>query len=251
MMIFDFITQDEMDDLPDGDPQSAFTRFVEIARRRLADRTNALTDDESGWREREDAQHGFMNVVIAAAKRFEIEPLASLSVPRATKFSSDVYREFRSDLDHYLTQLLLSNTSRAKRDSILVSPAFKATLRTYVTSLRELVETSEEIDDKKRDELLKHLSDFEFALEKKRLNILAIAALAITFAGAPGALGASADIANKLFVNILRTVGEAKIQDDATRTLPSTAPPLAITGPRSNDSGAQSTRSNIDDDIPF
>jgi len=51
MMIFDFITQDEMDDLPDDDPQSAFTRFVEIARCRLADFTSSLGDDETAWRQ--------------------------------------------------------------------------------------------------------------------------------------------------------------------------------------------------------
>ena len=49
MMIFDFVTQDEMDDLPDDDPQSAFTRFVEIARRRLAEQIKKAGDDEAGW----------------------------------------------------------------------------------------------------------------------------------------------------------------------------------------------------------
>jgi hypothetical protein len=82
MMIFDFITQDEMDDLSDDDPQEAFTRFVEIARRRLADHMGSLGDDEAGWHQRNEAEHGFMNVVIAAAKRFEIDPLASLVVPK-------------------------------------------------------------------------------------------------------------------------------------------------------------------------
>jgi hypothetical protein len=39
MIIFDFITQEEIDDLPDDDPQAAFVRFVRIAQRRLRDRT--------------------------------------------------------------------------------------------------------------------------------------------------------------------------------------------------------------------
>jgi hypothetical protein len=89
MMIFDFITQDEMDDLSSGDPQSAFTRFVEISRRRLAEKIGQTSEDETGWIERNEAQHGFMNVVIAAAKMFQIEPLASLSVPRATRFADN------------------------------------------------------------------------------------------------------------------------------------------------------------------
>jgi hypothetical protein len=246
MMIFDFITQDEMDDLPDDDPQEAFTQFVEIARRRLADYTAALGEEEEDWRQRNEAQHGFMNVVIAAAKRFEIQPLATLRVPRATKFSSDVYREFRSDLDHYLTQLLLGNSARAKRDSVLLAPEFKSTIRTYVFNLRELIENNKDISEAKRHELLKRLSEFEAELDKKRLNLLAVTALAITLLGAPGALASSVDIASKLVTNILRTVGEAKLHDDATRRLPSAAPPLAITGPRPTE-----LQSNFDDDIPF
>jgi hypothetical protein len=93
---------------------------------------------------------------------------------------------------------------------------------------------------------LKHLADFEAALEKKRLNLLAVTVFAITLLGAPGALGSSAEIAGKLVANILRTVGEAKVQDDATRRLPSPAPPLAITGPRPD-----LDTSDMDDDIPF
>ncbi|WP_407193229.1 hypothetical protein [Bradyrhizobium sp. STM 3566] len=169
-----------------------------------------LGEEESDWHQRNEAQHGFMNVVVAAAKRFDVQPLASLTVPRATKFSSDVYREFRSDLDHYLTQILLSNSARAKRDSVLLTPNFKTTIRTYVFNLRELIEKNENVDEAKRHELLKRLTDFEAALEEKRLNLLAVTALAITMLGAPGALGSSADIAGKLVTNILRTVGEAK-----------------------------------------
>jgi hypothetical protein len=247
MMIFDFITQEEIDDLPNDDPQEAFTRFVEIARRKLADRLSSLGDQEEDWHERSDAQHGFMNVIVAAAKRFDIEPLSRLSVPRASKFSSDTYREFRSDLDHYLTQLLLSNSARAKRDSVLLAQDFKTTIRTYVFNLRELIEKNEEIDDYKRNNLLNQLSAFEQALEKKRLNLLAVTAFAITLLGAPGALGASADMASKLVTNILRTVGEAKVHDDATRRLPSAAPPLQITGPRPE----EKLKQDMDDDIPF
>jgi hypothetical protein len=194
-----------------------------------------------------------MNVVIAAAKRFEIQPLATLSVPRATKFNSDICREFRSDLDHYLTQLLLNNSARAKRDSVLLTPEFKTTIRSYVFNLRELIEKNKDINESKRRELLKHLADFEAALDKKRLNLLAVTAFAITVLGAPGALGSSADIATKLVTNILRTVGEAKVEDDATRRLPSAAPPLAITGPRPvvDNSKPAVDNSDMDDDIPF
>jgi hypothetical protein len=94
--------------------------------------------------------------------------------------------------------------------------------------------------------LLLRLSEFEAELDKKRLNLLAVTVLAITFLGAPGALWSSADVASKLLTNILRVVGEAKSVDDATRRLPSSEAPMAITGPR-----PEETRSDLDDEIPF
>jgi hypothetical protein len=247
MIIFDFITQEEIDDLPDDDPQAAFVAFVRIAQRRLGERTAKLdTRDESGWEELSEARHGFMNVVIAAAKRYKIEPFSSLSVPRLTKFNSDVHRQFKADLDHYLTQLLLDNSSRARRDSILVSPELKSTIRTYLFHLRELIEKATDLDGARKQVLLLRLSEFEAELDKKRLNLLAVTVLAITFLGAPGALWSSADVASKLLTNILRVVGEAKSVDDATRRLPSSEAPMAITGPR-----PEETRSDLDDEIPF
>ncbi|MCK6449670.1 MAG: hypothetical protein L6R19_02235 [Alphaproteobacteria bacterium] len=78
MNVFDFVTQDELDELPE-DPRLAFATFVRHAQRRLAERTGQLQSQED-WELLEDARHGFMNVVIAAAKRYEIEPFASLEV---------------------------------------------------------------------------------------------------------------------------------------------------------------------------
>lgn len=256
MIIFDFITQEEIDDLPDDDPQLAFARFVEISQQRLSKKIRHTENDETGWHIRNEAEHGFMNVVIAAAKRFEIDPLASIVVPRATQHDSDVYIEFRSDLDHYLTQLVLGNSARAKRDSILIPAELKRTIRTYVFHLRELVENDARLDESKRQKLLSHLADFEKALENKRLNLVSVTVLAITLLGAPGALLASGEPAYKLLANILRVVGEAKVADDANRQLPSTAPPLILTAPRPSkhpeeELGKCSSSNTIDDDIPF
>ena len=253
MNIFDFITQDEIDDLPDDDPQAAFVRFVRIAQRRLGERaTNIDASNETGWEELSEARHGFMNVVIAAAKKYEIEPFATLSVPRLKNFNSDEHRQFKADLDHYLTQLLLDNSSRSKRDAVLVSPELKDTIRTYIFHLRDLIEKADDLDEPKRQVLLRRLSDFEAELDKKRLNLMAVTVMAITLAGAPGALWSSADVANRLLTNILRVVGEAKLADDAARQLPSTVAPMGITGPRPNEVVQRDFgQLQMDDDIPF
>src|SRR5580704_6788677 len=101
MNIYDFITPAEIDDLPDNDPIVAFTTFERIACHRLADRTSGLDiKDENDWLLLEDARYCFMYVVIAATKKYEIAPIASLSVPRLDKFNADVHRQFRADLDH-------------------------------------------------------------------------------------------------------------------------------------------------------
>ena len=262
MNIFDFITQDEIDDLPDDDPQTAFTGFVRIAQGRLAERSSEIDqNDQSGWEELNEARLGFMNVVVAAAKKYQIEPFASLLVPSVKNFSSNDHKQFKTDLDHYMTQLLLDNSSRNKRDSVLITPELRTSIRTYVFHLRELIERSDEIEDTRRLVLLKRLSEFEAELEKKRLNFLAVTILAITLASAPGGLGASADIASKLLTNILRVVGEAKIVDEASKRLPSSAGQMIITGPRhgeivQSDFGSSlqprpRTSNDLDDDVPF
>ena len=51
MNVFEFITPDEIDDLPDDDSQAAFVTFVRIAQRRLGERLSTLDgQDEIGWR---------------------------------------------------------------------------------------------------------------------------------------------------------------------------------------------------------
>ena len=102
MDVFDFITPEEIDDLPDDDPRTAFVTFVRIAQKRLSARVKELNGDSDGWRDISEAQQRFMNIVVAAAKRFEIEPFASLEVPRIKDFDYEDNRQFRADLDHYI-----------------------------------------------------------------------------------------------------------------------------------------------------
>jgi hypothetical protein len=159
VIIFDFITPEEIDELPDDDPRAAFTMFVRIALRRLGEYSAQLdTKDENDWERLNEAQHGFMNVVVAAGKKFKIQPFAKLEVPRLDKFGSADHRQFRADLDHYLTQLVLDNSARSKRDSVFITTELKTTIRTYVFHLRKLIEESPDIEEAKRNSLLRHLS---------------------------------------------------------------------------------------------
>src|SRR5687768_13134452 len=99
MSLFNFVTQDELDDLPE-DPTLAFLTFVQLAQRRLADASKELNPEERyEWEALEELRHSFMNIVLAAAKRFEIEPFDQMDVPTLGQFSQTDHRQFRADLD--------------------------------------------------------------------------------------------------------------------------------------------------------
>ena len=81
-----------------------------------------------------------MNVVVAAAKRFEIEPFVSMQVPRLDKFKENDHRQFIADVDHYVTQLMLDNSIRARGDSVVILPKSKDRIRSYIHGLRQCLE---------------------------------------------------------------------------------------------------------------
>ena len=256
MNIFDFITQDEIDELPE-DPALAFVAFVRHAQRRLTDRSQQLdANNEQDWHLLEEARYGFTNVVVAAAKRFGIEPFVSFSVPRLDQFKkSDDYRQFKADLDYYMTQLLLDNSIRGKRDSVLIAPTVKDKIRSYIHGLKTAIDASE-FTDSKRAALLDKLTEFEKELDKRRLSLLAVTRITIAILAVPGSLWASYDIVAKLSANILQAVGEAKAADDESRQLPPADKPMVLLPPRNQDKpgiGDATLRPgfNLDDEIPF
>ena len=247
MNIFDFVTQEELDDLPE-DPNLAFATFVRHALRRLADRTQEL-EHEASWNLLEDARHGFMNVVIAAGKRYGIEPFASMEVPRLADFNNNVHRQFRADLDHYMTQLLLDNSIRGKQDSVIIEPKTKDRIRNYLHNLKTCVENAT-LPEAKKAALLNKLAEFEAELEKRRLSLLAVARVTLEILALPGAVWASAEIAHKLMTNVLQTVHQAKVEEDEARRLPPVMPPAALSPPRTEKPHIQAS-SSLNDDIPF
>jgi hypothetical protein len=136
-----------------------------------------------------------MNFVVAAGKRLEIEPFASMQVPRHKDYGDPDYRQFQSDLDHYITQLLIDNSIRTKKDSVGILPKTKDRIRQYVYALRECVENAN-LTEAKREILIEKLKQFEDELEKRRLNILAVARIAFELLAIPGTLWASGEVAN-------------------------------------------------------
>lgn len=254
MSIYEFVSQDELDDL-DEDPRVAFMQFVNAAQRSLATKVEALDpENQYEWRKIEELRYSFMNVVVAAATRFEIEPFHSMDVPPYTNFGETDHWQFKSDLDHYVTQLVLDNRLRSRQDTVEVLPNTKDRLRTYISGLRQCIELGN-MTGAKREALFKKLDAFEAELEKRRLNMVTVAKFAYFILSVPGTMWASVDITHKLTTNIMQTVADAKVAEDETRQLPTTAPLKALSAPRKPapvpTKSLSDFVSDLDDHVPF
>lgn len=253
MSILDFVTQDELDDL-DEDPRTAFMQLVNAAQRSLSAKVGTLDpENQYEWQKAEELRHSFMNVVVAAAKQYEIEPFYSMEVPQYSNFRDTDHRQFKSDLDHYVTQLVLSNSLRSKRDSVEVLPKTKEQLRTYLAGLKQCIEKGN-MTDSKREALLKKLDAFEAELEKRRLSMIAVARLTYLILSVPGTMWASVDITHKLTTNIMQIVAEAKAAEDETKQILTAAAPKALSPPRKETPPPPARggfSDDLDDDVPF
>ena len=252
MTILKFVTQDELDDLPE-DPSVAFMTLVNHAQRRLAEQSDKIDlQERSDWQRLEEIRHSFMNVIVASAKRFEIEPFVSMQIPRLDNFSDNDHRQFQSDLDHFVTQLMLDNSIRGKIDSAAILPNSKDRIRSYVHGLRQCVESAN-MPQSKRDALLNRLDEFERELEKRRVGFLAVTRIVLEILAIPGGVWATGEIAVKLTSNMMQAVAEMKAAEDETRRLAPIAPPKALSPPRAEVPLQQGATfdSDLDDDVPF
>ncbi|KXF78536.1 hypothetical protein ATN84_01720 [Paramesorhizobium deserti] len=257
MQIFDFISKEELDELPE-DESAAFLEFVRIARRKLQTRISELDpQDENDSEVAHDARHGFVNVVTATARRLHIEPFASMEVPRVRDLSYEDYRQFIADVDHYMTQMLFDGRSTSRRQTVGLSDDAKTKIRSKLFHLREALEKSD-YDERTRNRLRARLDEFEKELEKSRINIVAVAWVAIEILATPGALMGSYDASLKLINQIMQTVGEEKLSEDERRQLPPMEQPAALMPPRIKEKKTNSKADfgrgfgrDLDEEIPF
>jgi hypothetical protein len=255
MNVFDFVGQEELDDLPEDD-HLAFATFVRHAQRRLSAATDNIDgSDSEGWRLIEEWRYDFINLVLAAAKKFGIEPFATMEVPTLGNFDDSTHRQFKADLDFYMTQLVIDNTLRDRRDSVLMSPTAKERIRNYLHELKQCIDKAS-LSEGRKAALLKKLADFEATLDGRRLSLLAVTRFTLEIMMIPGGLWASQQITTKLVNNVLQTVAEEKVVDDQSRQLPPVAPPQKLMPPR--EAIVENRRpqpaafdTDLDDDVPF
>ncbi len=255
MNFLDFIKLDELDDLPD-DPASAFVHLVRIAQQRLGAVLAEESDNGQNYEIIQDARYGFMNVTIALGKKYDIQPFAEMEVPRVENFDRATHRQFQADLDHYMTQLLVGRAIENKRDSVVLAPKVKDSIRQYVYAIKNAIDAAK-LDESRKEALRKRLAEFETELDKPRLNLLAVARAALAVAMIPGGLWSSAEAVGALTERIWTAVAEAKSAEIETNKLPAPAEkPLALLPPRppaERRTPKPKTPSveELDDEIPF
>jgi hypothetical protein len=273
MSIFDFVSRDVLEDLPE-DTNLAFTKIVESAELRLGERTAEL-EHVDAWNQLQDLRQSFMNVILAVAKHHNIEPFASYEVPTVQGFKIEDYWQFKSDLNFYVAQIVLDNSQRARRDSVPLTPAAKDRIRALLYHLKTEVDKSS-LNEAKKGAMLKKLEEFEQELDKTRMSLRAASLFWLGILQIPGGVWGTVDIAHKLMNEIGEVIAEAKEVEDETRRLAPVAPPKALVAPRPEpkdepgwDSapgwdtgddiparrtgarGRKKTPADLDDDIPF
>lgn len=257
MNVFDFFTQDELDDAPE-DAAQAFGYLVRIAQRKLTDYCRDLDEeDRTQYMRIEEAQHGFMNTVVGLGKAYAIEPFSSMDVPRYDDFNVSVHRQLKADLDHYMTQLVVGNSLRTRRDSIKLAPTAKETVRTHLHHIKVHLDKAN-MPEAKRATLHAKLAEFENALEKDRLNVLAVGRVVLEILSVSCNVLALSDSATlqKLLTTVMVDVAEAKAADDEQRRLPPVDPiqpilPARREEPKVQRGPREDFSADLDDEIPF
>jgi hypothetical protein len=256
MGVLSILTEDFLDSLPDDDPQAAFVLIVRRCEEYLREQLQFVNDSERGsWEEYTSEQYTVMRTIISSAQRLDIEPFKDTPVPLRKGFDNDSFAQFKHDLDHYLTQFVLDQAIREKRQSVGVAPPVKDRLRSHIHAMRSQIDGAA-MSDSKRARLHAKLSEFEAALEKDRIPIFKMASILIEIISlSAGVVGlAESHIMAKLSANIMETFAEAKAADDESRrplqidhqrwiALPPKR--LEVTGPR------ESFSADLDDEIPF
>ncbi len=259
MTILNFVTQEQLDGL-DDDPKVAFMELCNFAQRSFTDQTRDLDlENNNDWEVREDLRRTFMNVIVASAKRFGVEPFASSTIPRRDSWNSDIYLQFKEDLDHYVTQIVIDNSFANRKESVAILPKTRDQISGYITALRDCIEQAT-ISEVRKSRLLKRLDDLEKELIKSRTNMLVVARVVFEVLSIPGNMWASYDITHRLTSQIVQTVAEAKTAEQESKPLAPVAPMKELSPPRNDkpEGGSFGVRPSFggkspmeDDDIPF
>ena len=263
MKVGDLITDADLDEAPEPFDE-AFAYCAEVAGDRLEKLCAPDPNDEEDWRYITDARYQYMNVLIGLSKPWGITDISVWCLPSRGDFDDNAFTSFKADVDHFVTQLMVTRAQRRRQDSVILYTSLREDIRAKFHGLKTAVDKSG-FHDSRKASLHAKLREFEGLLDKGRLNMVAVARVVMeimSLSANAAALSDSATI-HRLLGGIQTNVAEHKEKQDAERALQA-PPPKMITppAPKANARSLAEQKSGfgtgrerfpveLDDEIPF
>jgi len=171
-------------------------------------------------------------------------------VPRVGKYDEDANKQFRADLSHYITQIMLNAAEEDRSQSIPLREETRQSLRTYVYYLREAIDKTE-LPDWRRRRLHDVLTKFEEEITRARIRFGVAVHVLMTVLTASATVGDHWDGIVRITNNIMKELSTAKEADNEQREI-SQSPSLQLMPPRKKEQLVQGfSRQEVDEEIPF
>lgn len=253
-MDVDLISEEEISALPD-DPRRAFVEFTRVVEAHLRDELARCRNNDD-TEQADEIRYGYQSIILAAARKFDVQPFAQMELPRIDDYRHDRYKQFRADLQHYLMQIRLSLAELDKSDSIPLPEKSTESIRGRIHALREAIDRDPFLTEATKARLHRRLTELEDELNRKRVRLWAVARVVFEIVAVPGAVNESRTALHEFASFVMREIGEAKVADNEDRQIPYQDEPVALLPPRQGDPQTQGLtseelRARDDEKIPF
>ena len=241
------ITDDEISNLPQDQPELAFVEFEKILRARVLEKES----EEDQYSSAEPYRLEYINKVVAAARYFKIDVLKDWQVPKTNSNVFETYKQFVTDVDHFTIQIRLARGSKNIQSSVGLDGNTKVKIRHFIDQIKTSIDSAELPNDK-RDRLQKKLSDFALEVEKIRTGIQAAGAIYIAICSDIGEGFKKLEPVKRMVDSIAGLLGKAKeVEEGNSRTLAGEERPLQLEAPRRQLPPPEPKSTDLDDEIPF
>ena len=185
----------------------------------------------------------YIGKVLAAISELGLESaVVKQTIPAIEDVTYQTYQNFSKDVEHYKTTLKIRNARRMQGYSVQLDTATRAKITHHIQQLRDIFQKLE-VDEEKKDALLKTLNDLQKEVDRNRTRFDVFASLVMAVADTAGEAIERSHV-RPLLDSIARVIWGVK-KDEEMKRLPPRAEPKQIEPPR------LLKRGDMDDEIPF
>lgn len=248
-MEYELIPEEIYDRLPEEPAE----KFAVLARTAQASIARLIDIENSSGDFTAEVRTQFVETMRAAGDALGIEGLPTES-DTYNLSPYEEYRFFSTRLSAIVTKVRLQSQLLSRPYSVQLGRITKAKIRQEAEQLRVYISESD-LPEKKKKLVERHIDQLLSELDKQRLSfgqVTAItAAISATIASGVTAISRAPE-AYQVVTNILASIGDDKIKEDAERER--LAPPpkaLPAPSPAAAKSGFNGFGDDLDDDVPF